>query len=194
MLTTADVQRVLSGTSVRYHFGTLRKAIEAAGLEISSSTEHLKDVRRVLSDDELFSSSVYKLEQELRHESNANEYTADGEYSSTPFKNRFGGKWSDTLAHYRKWKLDCGDMRVSATTSPVAAIKTSQIKASLPAAHAAIRPQQVSDAAPMQFYGEPFDFRGLRHSPINEQGVVYLFGMVSRELGFYVESIQQGLS
>ncbi len=36
------------------------------------------------------------------------------------------------------------------------------------------------------------DFRGLRNAPINEQGVVYLFGMVSRELGFMVESLSQG--
>ena len=45
---------------------------------------------------------------------------------------------------------------------------------------------------PSQFYGEPIHFRGLRHAPINEQGVVYLFGMVSRELGFSVEAVQQG--
>jgi hypothetical protein len=29
----------------------------------------------------------------------------------------------------------------------------------------------------------------LRHAPINEQGVVFLFGMVSYELGFIVEAI-----
>lgn len=45
---------------------------------------------------------------------------------------------------------------------------------------------------PEQFYGEPIEFRGLRHAPINEQGVVFLFGMVSRELGFNIESVQQG--
>lgn len=39
-------------------------------------------------------------------------------------------------------------------------------------------------------YGPPIDFRGLRHAPINEQGVVYLFGIVSYELGFIVEAIQ----
>ena len=39
-------------------------------------------------------------------------------------------------------------------------------------------------------YGPPIDFRGLRHAPINEQGVVYLFGVVSYELGFIVESVQ----
>ncbi len=40
-------------------------------------------------------------------------------------------------------------------------------------------------------YGSPISFRGLRHAPINEQGVVYLFGMVSYELGFLVEAVHQ---
>lgn len=39
-------------------------------------------------------------------------------------------------------------------------------------------------------FGAPLSFRGLTHAPINEQGVVYLFGMVSYELGFIVESVQ----
>jgi hypothetical protein len=39
-------------------------------------------------------------------------------------------------------------------------------------------------------FGPPLDFRGLRHAPINEQGVVYIFGMVSYELGFIVEGLQ----
>ena len=39
-------------------------------------------------------------------------------------------------------------------------------------------------------FGAPISFRGLTYAPINEQGVVYLFGMVSYELGFIVEAIQ----
>ena len=35
-------------------------------------------------------------------------------------------------------------------------------------------------------------FRGLQHGPVNELGVVYLFGVVSRDLGFVVETIQPG--
>ena len=30
-------------------------------------------------------------------------------------------------------------------------------------------------------YGNPLDFRGLRHEPVNEQGVVLLFGMLAKE-------------
>ena len=41
-------------------------------------------------------------------------------------------------------------------------------------------------------YGDPMDFRGLRHEPVNEQGVVLLFGMVARELGYLVEGMQRG--
>jgi len=38
-------------------------------------------------------------------------------------------------------------------------------------------------------FGELLDFRGLRHAPINENGVIYLFGMVSHEIGFMVEAV-----
>jgi hypothetical protein len=40
--------------------------------------------------------------------------------------------------------------------------------------------------------GNPMDFRGLRHEPVNEQGVVLLFGMLARELGYVIETVQMG--
>jgi hypothetical protein len=40
--------------------------------------------------------------------------------------------------------------------------------------------------------GEPINFRGLTHAPLNEAGVLYLFGMVSHELGFIIETIRPG--
>ena len=40
--------------------------------------------------------------------------------------------------------------------------------------------------------GNPMHFRGLLHEPLNEQGVVFLFGMVAKELGYMVEAVQQG--
>lgn len=41
-------------------------------------------------------------------------------------------------------------------------------------------------------YGSFLNFRGLQHAPVNEQGVVFLFGMVCFELGFVVDSIRTG--
>lgn len=50
-----------------------------------------------------------------------------------------------------------------------------------------------SDLMPIQsanLYGDFVNFRGLQHAPVNEQGVVFLFGMICRELGYVVESIR----
>jgi hypothetical protein len=41
-------------------------------------------------------------------------------------------------------------------------------------------------------FGTFLNFRGLQHAPINEQGVVFLFGMVAFELGYVVESVSTG--
>jgi hypothetical protein len=41
-------------------------------------------------------------------------------------------------------------------------------------------------------YGNPTRFRGLRHEPVNEQGVVLLFGMLAKELGYVIEAVQTG--
>lgn len=42
------------------------------------------------------------------------------------------------------------------------------------------------------FCGAPMNFRGLMYEPINEQGVIFLFGKISEEMGFNIEAIQQG--
>ena len=41
-------------------------------------------------------------------------------------------------------------------------------------------------------YGDPIDFRGVRHAPVDIGGVIFLFGMVARELGFHVEAMASG--
>lgn len=41
-------------------------------------------------------------------------------------------------------------------------------------------------------YGNPTDFRGFRHEPVNEQGVVLLFGMLANDLGYLIEGVQKG--
>ena len=41
-------------------------------------------------------------------------------------------------------------------------------------------------------YGNHLDFPTLRHEPVNELGVVLLFGMLAKDLGYVVESVQAG--
>lgn len=55
--------------------------------------------------------------------------------------------------------------------------------------------QQVSRITPLavpSVYGDPIDFRGVRHAPVDAGGVIFLFGMIARELGFHVEAMTSG--
>lgn len=40
--------------------------------------------------------------------------------------------------------------------------------------------------------GNPIESCGLRYEPVNEQGVVLLFGMLAKDLGYVVEAVQTG--
>jgi len=51
---------------------------------------------------------------------------------------------------------------------------------------------QLLDQQSTNIYGDFINFRGLQHAPVNEQGVVFLFGMVCREIGYVVEIVKPG--
>ena len=56
-------------------------------------------------------------------------------------------------------------------------------------------PRTLSRITPLSVpsvYGDPIDFRGVRHAPVDVGGVIFLFGMVARELGFNVEAMSSG--
>jgi hypothetical protein len=55
-LTTAAVQEVMSVSSISYNFGSLRKAVEAAGLACNDPGANLRNHGTVISDNELFES------------------------------------------------------------------------------------------------------------------------------------------
>jgi len=40
--------------------------------------------------------------------------------------------------------------------------------------------------------GDPLNFEGLQYAPINEHGVIFLFGKLHKDLGIIVEAIQTG--
>ncbi len=185
-LSKADVAKALSPSTVKNHFGSVGNALEAAGLERTDSSEHLRGRDSALTDEELFR-SLLDLEAELGHEPRNTENSAHGKYSHTPFRKRFG-KWSDVLAHYRKWKAEKGETVNEVSSPPGPSQGTLTVVKKPPSVSVKTHPA-VNRKSPAQLYGEPIDFRGFRHAPINEQGVVYLFGMVSRELGFYIEAV-----
>lgn len=184
-LTTADIAQVISTSVIKRYFGSVGNALDAAGLERTKIGENLRGRGSPISDDELLQ-SLFLTEQKIGHEPNFNEQMAFGKYVSATFTKRFG-KWNDVLKHYRRWKAENPEC--------VAEVHATPQEVSIPSKKEEVPVRTnptVSRKTPEQLYGEPIDFRGLRHAPINEQGVVYLFGMVSRELGFSIEALQQG--
>jgi hypothetical protein len=193
VLSKQEVAAHIPISSVKYHFGSLAKALDAAGLGVAGRDPSTYDRMR-LSDDELFT-SLWDVEQKIGREPHFSQYRANGgRFSDVPFRKRFG-KWPVTLQYYRKWKTERGGLP-AVPGKPSTSSDTSDERVVCAAAPFFDEQPQSrvggrSQRAP-QLFGEPIEFRGLRHAPINEQGVVYLFGMVSRELGFSVEALQQG--
>jgi hypothetical protein len=51
---------------------------------------------------------------------------------------------------------------------------------------------QMNSMTNKSIVGDLINFRGLVYSPINEQGVVFLFGKIAQDLNMYVEEIKTG--
>jgi hypothetical protein len=100
------------------------------------------------------------------------------------------GTWSNVLLEFRRWveqthsDFPYFEQLPTAAGIPVAA---TELGASAPVS-------EKTSWAPSggRLYGPVLNFRGLQHAPINEQGVVLLFGMVALELGFMVERVATG--
>ncbi|MFQ5929614.1 MAG: homing endonuclease associated repeat-containing protein [Acidobacteriota bacterium] len=107
--------------------------------------------------------------------------------SADVVRRRFGGL-QGTLKQYRDW------LQAHHPDSNLLTQLATQSRHELPPppealAETTASPSETWTKVQGPEYGPPIDFRGLRHAPINEQGVVFLFGMVSYELGFIVEAV-----
>jgi Homing endonuclease associated repeat len=142
-----------------------------------------------VSDEELLT-EFHRVASELGQIPTGQQFGARANLSYDVVKKRFGGM-QGTLRRYRAW------LEEREPASPMLAQVQAKSKHEILAAPSidgqVISPARVAwpkGTGPQ--FGPPINFRGLRHAPINEQGVVFLFGMVSYEIGFIVEAIQAG--
>ncbi|MGO8802434.1 homing endonuclease associated repeat-containing protein [Candidatus Binatus sp.] len=181
----------LSEYQVLQHFPNWREAVRAAGLEPDSTNVKLED--ETLLDD--WGDMVRRGRQiPTRHQ-----YRRQGKYSPGVFEKHFG-PWSSIPAKFREYAKDKpqwldvlalipqGPTRETLVTHPN--IRSADPSGTEPSSKLTNQQSARLDGRPT--YGNPIDFRGLRHEPVNEQGVVFLFGVVARELGYMVEAVQAG--
>ena len=174
----------ISERKLRTHFDSWNSALIEAGLD--PSIDNIP-ARERLSDEQLLSEigEVWKATGKRPTEDLMNRV---GKYSVRPYYARWGS-FSKALTYFVNHfgYPDSGGFTAASEVSersssihPVSEIKPRKVPTHKPAVE---RDRRV-------FVGEPVNFRGLQYAPVNEQGVVYLFGMVSRELGFLVEIVR----
>lgn len=189
-------QNQLSGSEFRKHsgisqfhiyklFDNWNDAIEKAGL--IPHTEKYK-----ISNDALFA------EMERVFITNGgictrNKFNKLSKIHADSYYKRFG-RWNNILAVFHDW-LDQNNREFpfmdQLTTSTNHHIESDKEGIS---AKKLLKQQSLTswDTLGSTTYGPFLNFRGLQHAPLNEQGVVFLFGMISFELGFVVEAIRNG--
>lgn len=172
------------------HFGSWREAVRAAGLEPHSINIPIAP--------EVLLKDWGELVRRMRRIPTREQYRRDGNYSPAVFEKKFG-PWSSLPAKFREFAADSTEWADVVALLPIENARSPIGAANEPLGNPGI---EVATFIPGEHrhpklggrptYGNPIDFRGLRHEPVNEQGVVFLFGMVARELGYHVEAVQTG--
>ncbi len=124
-------------------------------------------------------------------------YRRKGKYNGQTLARRFGG-WSSVPHAFRKFargKAEWADVLAllpAPATRPLLS-KTARLRTSETSLFS--MPTKKLQHAPLKdraTYGNPMHLPGFRHEPVNEQGVILLFGMLAEELGYMVETVQSG--
>jgi Homing endonuclease associated repeat len=176
-------------STVMSRFGSWNRAIESAGLMPNSNTFEPRSYEARYTEEELLI-EIIRLTKELGKEPSDDEMTALGKYSPHPYRKKWGKFINARQIAYAKYGFPEGE-ESSTQESNKSKVPLRKQEQEIP--NSIHKPNTLSSKTTKKVqYGEPIDFRGLRHAPINEQGVVYLFGIVSHELGFLVESVRTG--
>src|SRR5260370_32132671 len=118
-------------------------------------------------------------------------YRRVGKYDPRTLERRFG-PWSSLPAVFLNFSKDSPEWADVVALLPARGLK--QDHGPNDALASPILPKKTRHA-PLKdraTYGNPTHFRGLRQEPVNEQGVVLLFGMLATELGYVIEAVQTG--
>ncbi len=109
-------------------------------------------------------------------------------YSVDVLKKR-GWNWKEALEAFRKW-ADLHEPNFPYLNDLSRSVEVSN-QAEQPTAQTSSQSLSWTPRG-QRLFGEFIGFRGLLHAPVNEQGVVFLFGMVAHELGYVVEMVTTG--
>jgi len=175
-----------SYNQIQMEFETWNNAVVSAGLQPNTTYER-REPAELLADWGALVRKLGRIPTRIQ-------YAKHGKFSPGPFRMNFG-TWSAVPSAFRAFAEDKLDWSDVVALLPVSGSDVQTESVSGCTSTPSNRMQGLERHTHLDnraTYGNPLDFRGLRHEPVNEQGVVFLFGMVARELGYMVEAIQSG--
>jgi hypothetical protein len=161
-------------------FGGLAKALAAAGREVTGPGFNQPESVLLLD----WAATARKLSKIP----SVHEYSSIGRFSISPFQSRYR-RWGAVPDAFSRFVRESKAEAQWQDVLKLGAAKTSKEQK---AARAFVRPKVRKGPIfrDRPIYGRPLLCPELAHEPVTEQGVIFVFGMLARRLGFVVHRIQ----
>ena len=205
---TRDELKQLTGISypaLRYSFGNMARAVRQAGFEPVSTSQAISEEDLLLD--------WARVARKLGKLPGLHAYLESGRYTQTPFfrhyrswlgvpaafrnlvcQRRLEDEWQDVLEMIGP-AAETALARITAhlhdDCNPAGAREPLPVKAPPSCSRPLGRPYRRACFPDRPLAGPPLESDALAYAPVNELGVVFAFGMLARQLGFRVLSIQQ---
>lgn len=156
----------LSADRAKRLFGSWNEFNRAAGLQVNDSRKRIDDavLLRAVRDACIAAGGIVSVTH----------FRRKGKFGDRPYRQRWGG-WRSVLLALREWAQREDPQFPFLHLLP-------QTGERVPRSLTAWPP-------PERRYGAPIDFPGFLHQPVNETGVILLFGAMVKPLGFAVEHV-----
>jgi len=163
-------------TRITQHFGNMTNALEESGLKAAGPGFEVR-VPALLLDWARVARKLGKLPTK-------EEYEKEGQYSATPFYRNFK-RWkkiAESFGNFAKKEKIRGQW-----LDVLGMLSGKEKQTKYPRRKRTRRGPLLPDRP---VYGSPMLLPELAHEPVNEMGVLYVFGMLARFLGFVVHRLQ----
>lgn len=189
---TAELESLcgIPRNEIRRYFASLRQALRAAGFQ--PGPELIRQTSQSMLED------WGAVARKLGHLPSGRQYNLAGRSCASAFSKRFGS-WSRVPAKFQEWAQENEEQEKWRDVLELIAAKRGPTP---PAAAVDRLVSERPDLAGVRHHSPIFPDRplfaapllipGLAYEPVNEAGVIFLFGVAARRLGFHVERLQAG--
>ena len=175
--TFADIRKLtkINRRNLYKHFLNLGNALREAGLE-PIGPGHQVSAETLLCDWGRVARKLRRLPMQV-------EYRHAGKYSLRPFERhfRFWGRLPEAFEEFVKEKKLLREWEDVLKLVALHRTKQRRVAAAKACTTKAVKRKMLANR---KVYGEPLWMEAMAHAPTNESGVLILFGMVARRLGF----------